>query len=256
MNTKDFSAKVKAVGEEGSGQVKAIVAAYNVDSTSERIAPGSFQKSLDSWKASGRQVPVVWAHQHQDIWAHIGTTTDMQETSDGLVADMQLDMENPTAKQAYKLIKSGRIQNYSFAYDVIDSEYDEKDGVLNLKELNILEAGPCLIGANRATGTLAVKSDEVETKAGRTLSSANAAKIKNALQSIQDALESLEAVLGVNDSDDAASGDEGKAQEGQLEKVDEEPEAKAEADEPEVKSADEPVRSVPVRAIEAELELM
>lgn len=380
MLTKDFAAKVKAEGEEGSGQIKAIVAAYNVDSTKERIAPGSFQKSLDNWKASGEQVPVIWAHQHQDIWAHIGTINDIQETKDGLVADMQLDLDNPTAVQAYKLIKSGRVKNYSFAYDVLDSEYNEKDGVTELKELNLLEAGPCLIGANRASRTLEVKSaipvtagpkttddgswdgpkavaalksdgdaayyrsefawvdaegddtdkssykfphhevssdgavgaanlaacsagiavlnggrggasipdadrkgvydhlaahikasgndvpdlksDDVENKlvetdekAGRALSSANLAKIKTALQSIQDALESLEAVTGVNDSDDAASNDEGKAHEDQQHKSDDELGAKAAAEEPEAKS-DEVVRSVPAMSlVEAEKKL-
>lgn len=163
---KAVPAQVKAADEgEPDGTFSAIVAAYNTDSGGDRIVPGAFQKSLDRWAESGNPIPIVWAHQHTDAFAHIGGISEAAETDDGLVVKGVLDIEdNPTAKQVYRLIKGGRINNYSFAYDVNDSEQaksdDESGAKVLLKELEIFEAGPCLVGMNRDTRTLAVKSGE------------------------------------------------------------------------------------------------
>lgn len=161
---KALPAKVKAAAEtEPAGTFEAIVAAYNTDSCGDRIVPGAFQKSLDAWAQSGNQMPTVWAHQHNDAFAYIGGFIEAAETSDGLVVKGKLDIEdNPTAAQVYKLIKAGRISNYSFAYDVLDSEQaksdDDTGATTLLKELELFEAGPCLVGMNRQTRTLGVKS--------------------------------------------------------------------------------------------------
>lgn len=162
---KAVPAQVKAAADgEPDGTFSAIVAAYNTDSGGDRIIPGAFSKSLARWKESGNPIPFVWAHQHTDPFAHVGGITEAAETDDGLVVKGRLDIEdNPTAKQVYTLIKGGRINNYSFAYDVNDSEQaksdDESGATTLLKELEIFEAGPCLVGMNRDTRTLAIKSD-------------------------------------------------------------------------------------------------
>ena len=98
-------------------------------------------------------------------------------------------------------------------------------------------------------------ADDIETKAGRTLSAANQAAIRSALQSIQDALEKLEAVTGVTDDDDTAASEDGKTQTVEPATENEEPEAKTEVEEPEVK-LDEPTPAVPVESLDAELQLL
>lgn len=360
MLIKELPARVKALDGDGDqpGTFEAIVAAYNVDSMGDKIVPGAFAKTLESWGTKDGNIPVIWSHQHADPFAHIGYTTDAKETDDGLYIKGVLDVdENPQAKQVYKLIKGGRVANYSFAYDIKDSEAvksDQKadnDGAdLLLKELDLIEVGPCLVGANRDTRTLAVKSqqkkpnekavagsyeqrqqaicdaldgvytsddvwaypigtfsdsvvyrvsggtdagqyqapytvnddgtisigdatkvtmvedivpvgeektsDKAADKAGRSLSAANATAIRGALQSIQDALEKLEAVTGVEDSDDAASAsDDGKTQTVEPATEDDDQADKGNTDDPEGKS-DEPTPTVPVESYDAELQLL
>lgn len=355
MFTKALPARVKALDGDGEqpGTFEAIVAAYNVDSTGDKIVPGAFAKSLEAWNTKDGNLPVIWSHQHADAFAHIGVTTEAKETDDGLYVKGVLDIEeNGLAKQVYKLIKGGRVANYSFAYDVKDSENvksDQKadhDGAdVLLKELDVLEVGPCLVGANRETRTLAVKArqsaekavagsfeqrtqaicDALDTiytddntwayptatfadsvvyrvsggtdtgqyqapytvgddgtvtlgdaekvtmveqivpatdktsdaavKAGRTLSAANETAIRGALQSIQDALEKLEAVTGVADSDDTTANDDGKTQTVEPAANDDDQTGKGNTDDLDGKS-NEPTPTVPVESLQAELQLL
>jgi len=265
---KEVNAKIKALPDESTdtiGVIEAYASTWDCDSVGDKVVPGAFAKTLQNWNDSGRKIPLLWSHDFRDPFSFIGSVDEAKETADGLYikAHFDLDGNNPTADQVYRLTKGGRINQLSFQYQVKDSEYvgdtkEADDGTqVLLKELDLFEVTLCHLGANQATRVLAIKSDDetVETKAGRTLSSANQAKIQSALQSIQDALETLEAVTGVADSDDAASSnDDGKAQDDQQVK-DEEPEAKAEAEEPEAKSEDS-VRYVPASLLSAELDLL
>lgn len=167
MQVKTCVATIKAAGpNEGTeeGVFEAIVAAYNVDSVGDRIVPGAFKKSLDAWKASGDPIPVLWAHKSDDPEYHIGHVLEAEERPEGLWVKAQIDIDDPASKSAkvYRLLKGRRVRNFSFAYDEIDARPVEKSGdgaTKELHELALHEVGPCLIGANRRTSLLDVKSD-------------------------------------------------------------------------------------------------
>jgi hypothetical protein len=82
-----------------------------------------------------------------------------ERDGEGLWVKGLLDLDNPTGRQVYKLLKGGRVTNFSFAYDVIDSEMKD-DGINALQELKLYEVGPTLIGCNQSTRTLAVKDNK------------------------------------------------------------------------------------------------
>src|SRR3954468_3759778 len=44
------------------GEFTAIVAAYTVDRTNERIIPGAFKGTIARWQASGKMIPLHWDH--------------------------------------------------------------------------------------------------------------------------------------------------------------------------------------------------
>jgi len=284
MQTKEFTAKIKTVGDPAEGTFEAYASTYDTDTGGDKVVPGAFQRTLSEWAAKGKNPPLLWTHDIKDPFSFIGDITDIKETDKGLNVKGKFDLsgDNPKAIQVHKLVKGGRVGELSFMYSVKDQEYvgDQKDNQYDgaqvlLKDLDLHEVTVCALGMNRATHFVDVKDadrpgvhddlaaeavekqtspEDVETKAGRTISGATASKIQAALQSIQDALETLETVLGVNDSDDAPSSNSGKSQENQPTNVDEESEVKAEADEPKTKSHEESVRSVPaLRTIEAEL---
>lgn len=166
MKTKSFNANVKAVGTAdglGDGQFTALVAVFgNKDHGGDVIVPGAFADSLRDWAASGDAIPAIWSHQWADPFAHIGWSLSAAETADGLLVTAQLDLENPTALQTYKLLKQRRVKEFSFGYDVVDGGYvtQDEDEFFELRKLNLIEFGPTLKGMNPDTQLLGTKSDE------------------------------------------------------------------------------------------------
>jgi HK97 family phage prohead protease len=146
-------------GDGKTGQVEALVSVFdNVDIQGDRVIRNAFTKSIQKWKASGDMPPVIFSHDWGDIWSHIGVVTHMEETPKGLLVRYQLDVEdNPVAAQAYRLMKRRTLKEHSFAYEIL-KERTAKDGANELLELDIIEIGPTLKGANPATELVGVKA--------------------------------------------------------------------------------------------------
>lgn len=167
MQTKNVPAQIKAAPQEGEqpeGRFTAVVSVFNtVDSVNDVVLPGAFQKSLADWEAKGTPLPVVWSHDWNDPFSHIGYVVDAKETDTGLQVTGQLDLDNPKAKQVFNLLKGGRIRNWSFSYDIDNASRGERNGksVQELHELTVHEVGPCLVGAHRSTDTVEVKTAAV-----------------------------------------------------------------------------------------------
>jgi uncharacterized protein len=143
------------------GSFTARVAVFDVvDRAGDRIRPGAFTESLATWRRSGKTLPVVWSHAHHDVKAILGKVVDAHEDAHGLVVDGLLELAYPEATRVYDLLKSGTIGDWSFAFVVTKSQRAEVDGqpVRDILAAHLLEVGPCLIGMNPATATLALKS--------------------------------------------------------------------------------------------------
>lgn len=167
-------ARYKALDEVEAGTFEALVAVFNnVDRVGDRIMPGAFAKSLARWAESGDPIPVIWSHRWDDPQAHIGKVLDAAELDTGLWVRGQLDLDQPFAAQTYRLLKERRITQFSFSYEVPDDgERRGRDGANELLEVDLIEVGPILVGANRDTELLAVKSS-------RSLASSNPAKLRD-----------------------------------------------------------------------------
>jgi len=198
--TKHAVFTVKAAPDEtaGAGIIRAYASMFgNVDSYGDVVMPGAFTKTLAEFAASGDPVPLVWSHGSSDPFNHIGYCTEIKETETGLEFTAQLDIEdNPTAAQAYRLMKGRRVKQFSFAYSVVEATRGERDGqhVTELRELKLYEVGPTLVGANQSTELLDVKSAPapVEEKAGRAVSAKNEELIRKAHEALGELLASIE----------------------------------------------------------------
>jgi HK97 family phage prohead protease len=58
-----------------------------VDSYNDVIAPGAFNRTLKSWAASGRRIPVLWQHEMDNP---IGVTLEATEDDKVLAVKAQL----------------------------------------------------------------------------------------------------------------------------------------------------------------------
>jgi HK97 family phage prohead protease len=235
VRTKDFTARVKAAGVAdglAEGQFVALVSVFgNEDSVGDVVRPGAFTATLADWASKGDPIPVIWAHNWGDPFAHVGTVVKAVETLQGLEVTGQIDDldTNPTASQVYRLLKGRRVTQFSFAYDVEEGAWVDDDdhrygGYYELRRLKLHEVGPCLVGANQETELLAAKAAGVAAgaKAGRVLSQKNFESLAAAYEAIGEVLAAAQpekAAATPSKTDDpgqpgvsAAGGDEPPAQ--------------------------------------------
>lgn len=229
MLTKNALAGVKAGPDDGlaEGEFTGYASVFgNIDSYGDVVMPGAFAKDLDRWQEKGDPIPTLFGHNMSDPDYNIGHVVEAVEDDHGLKVRVQLDLENPKAAQVYRLLKGRRINQMSFAYDILragfevrpkdDGDEDETEEFYALRELKIYEVSVVPIGANQETEIIDVKSltrfadhvaahagaeDVAALKAGRVLSAKN-----------EDALRTAHDAIGrVLDALDSTSDDEGKA---------------------------------------------
>ena len=223
MLTKNATAKLKVGPDDGltEGQFTAYASVFNnIDSYGDVVMPGAFAKDLQRWEKSGDPIPLLFGHNMSDPDYNIGHVVTASEDDTGLKVLAQLDLENPKAKQVYRMLKGRRINQMSFAYDVIeggpasrpkagteDAADPETEQFYELRQLKLYEVSVVTIGANQETEILAVKQVPsvaerlaAEVKAGRVLSAKNETLLRDAHQAIGDVLATLD-----------STSDEGKA---------------------------------------------
>jgi HK97 family phage prohead protease len=192
MLTKTASVQLKAGPDDGlaEGQFTAYASVFgNIDSYGDIVVKGAFASDLQRWEASGNNIPLLFGHNMSDPDFNIGHIVAAEEDEVGLKVTAQLDLESPKAKQVYRMLKGRRIDQMSFAYDVLDGAKAQKDGedVYEIRDLKLYEVSVVTVGANSETEVLAVKqvpavTDRIlaEVKAGRVLSAKNESEIRSA----------------------------------------------------------------------------
>jgi HK97 family phage prohead protease len=195
--------RLKAGPADGlaEGQFEAYASIFgNVDSYGDVVRPGAFTKTLADWAESGSFLPVLFGHNMSDPDYNIGHVVEAVEDEKGLRVLAQLDLDTPKGQQVHKLLKGKRINQMSFAYDVIDGGPATVDGVdvWELREVKVYEVSVVTIGANEETEILAVKTaaDVLSSglKEGRVLSAKHVDSLRAARDSIDAVLEAAEVV--------------------------------------------------------------
>lgn len=237
MRFKDCAARVKATADTDettggdAGTFEAIVSVFgNVDHYGDMVMPGAFIDSLAEWKASGDPIPLWWSHRMDDPLMNVGAVLDAAELEPGderipdwadahvkahggLWVKGQIDVGPDASDKAlatYRLLKSRRVTQFSYAYDIIDSGFAKHDGdeVYELRKLHLYEVSPTPIGANELTELVSAKARGF--KAGRVLSAKNESAIRDAVDLLGGVLSALE-----DEDGDAAKGAPAKREEPQ-----------------------------------------
>lgn len=216
---------MKAGEAEGlePGQFEAYASTWTrtPDSYGDVVKAGAFRETIKAWKDSGQTLPILFGHDLADPFSNIGGAVDLKEDERGLLVRAQLDLENPKAAQVYRMLKGRRINQMSFAYDVLEDaivELEEtapgqgKHTARELRKMALHEISVVPFGANADTEVLAVKAltaglDGI--KAGRVLSAKNLGALKELRESLNAAGTTLDSVIKAagedTDPDDEAS---------------------------------------------------
>ena len=231
--------------DEGNGMLEGYASTWirKPDSYGDVVKEGAFAKSLEERWNGGKGIPVLWAHKGDDLDAYIGKA-DADEDEKGLHFVMQFD-DTPEAQRVRELYRDGRLSKFSFAYDILEDGMVTLDDGFNaheLREVDIFEISCVLVPANDDAGVVSVKNDEPEKKSGRRNSAADEAAIREAIEALGKATETLEAVLGEFDDKPAEEPDGGE----------DEPEVNAAAEEPKASNPEKEALLSYIKGMEVE----
>lgn len=242
MERKTFSSFVTKA-DDAQGIIEAVFAVFgNVDSGNDVLHPGAFSKTFAE---QGQRVKVLDNHRTDSLMRAIGKVLHLKEVhrdelpaellekhpdaNGGAFARVQMLMDTPEGKGAFVRLRDGAIDQWSFGYDALDTDFSSvvRDGkevnVRNLRTVKLYEISPVIFGMNEATQTVSAKAilDEIvgddvvidaqahmreeldkhledasdATKEGRVISKATGKRIQASIDSIQAAVGGLEKLL-------------------------------------------------------------
>lgn len=201
---KTFEIKAQA---DDSGMIAGYFSTYDEtpDSYGDIIRPGAFTETLKKRAESGHPFPLCFNH---DFSAIIGAVDKVEDTEKGPYFEASF-LDTSLAQDVRKMVKSGAIYQFSFAYDVLGWEIPSKEqqekGIHNvLTKLEVFEISVVTVPANQNAVATEVKSIDPETKQGKR----NSKKDKDTINQIINLAKSLLDDEGEDNQEDPKANEE------------------------------------------------
>lgn len=158
MNIKSFNVKYR---DDGNGTIEGYASTWirEPDSYGDVVKEGAFTKTLAERWNGGKGIPLLWAHQMDNLKSFIGTA-NADEDDKGLHFVAEFD-STEEAQRVRELYKDGRLKSFSFAYDTLDwAPIELEDGrkANELRELDLFEISCVTVPANSDATVTEVKS--------------------------------------------------------------------------------------------------
>ena len=174
MQYKEFNVEYK---DEGSGSLEGYASTWirKPDSYGDIVKSGAFTRTLAERWNGGKGIPLLWAHQMDNLKSFIGTA-EAEEDEKGLHFLASFD-GTEEAQRVRELYKDGRLSKFSFAFDVRDNgTVTLEDGTKanELRDLDLFEISCVCVPANDDAGVVEVKATDADVKAGRRNSKSDA----------------------------------------------------------------------------------
>jgi len=199
---KSFDVSLSTESNAAQGSITALVVPFhNVDKEGDRIVPGAYLKSLKKWRASGKMIPMVFAHQWKNPMNHIGywDPSECEEVGETIDHPAGLQMKgivdvgfgNPVADWIYRLMSTNRISQFSQGFLVPKGGEgrNKTDHANDIAEVDLIEAGPTMAGINPDTVLMELKSVGVIDTPAREVVADLAGSIERIIMALQGALE-------------------------------------------------------------------
>ena len=215
------SCHIKAVNAD-EGILEAVVSVFNnVDSVGDRVLPGFFEQSL-----KGKMPKGVWMHdwnapvaktlEARELYPNDPLLPDVLKGLGGLYVKAKFNQNTQRGREAFSDIKEGIIDEFSIGYSVQEDRI-APDGARELVKGTLFEWSPVLFGANPQTAIVSAKGltqdiddvgaevvrlvarlnerAQIREKEGRTLSSANVARLSSLVDALQNATSSIKELI-------------------------------------------------------------
>lgn len=197
-----FKSAAGAVQMPAKGTVEGYASTFDrePDCYGDIVVQGAFAESLEKWKSSGRNIPLLYGHNTNDPECNIGHVIEAHEDERGLYVVAEFDEENPKAQYVRKLVQEGRLWKFSFGYDIKDAGSIELDGhyAYELRRLDLFEVSLVQVPANPHAEVTDVKSaGEFDVKSGKRISKATADALADAKKEMQEAVEAANKAIAL-----------------------------------------------------------
>lgn len=135
------------------------------DSYGDVVAKGAFKDTLTAWAEKDAPIPALWGHRMDDPSMFIGVVKEAEEDDHGLRVRVALDLDNPTAAQVHRLLKTKAVAQMSFAFDIREDAtvtLDDGEKARELRRLDLYEVSVVPVGANQDTSIESVKARKAD----------------------------------------------------------------------------------------------
>ena len=212
MKFKEFNVKYS---DEGNGSISGYAATWirRPDAYGDVVKAGAFTKTLKERWNGGEGIPLLWAHQMDNLKAFIGMA-NAKEDDKGLFFKADFD-GTEEAQRVRELYKDGRLKKFSFAYDTLEAGPVTLDAGVKaneLRELDLFEISCVCVPANDDAGVVDVKS-------GRRNSAKDENVIREAITLLQGLLEGFEDIEEDPKGSDAKSEEQDPANDEEQKKL-------------------------------------
>lgn len=202
-----------------TGKIAGFFSTYDKtpDSYGDIIEPGAFTDTLKKREESGHPFPLCFNH---DFSAVIGTVDSVKDTEKGPFIEASF-LDTTLAQDVRKMLLSGAIYQFSFAYDVLGrrepDEEEKKAGVMNvLTKLEVFEISVVTVPANQNAVATEVKAIEPEVKQGKRNRKADEDLINDTVKQLNSCIEALNSLLE-DSAENKPTEDEAKSAEPEVE---------------------------------------
>lgn len=194
MKRKEFLCEYK---DAGSGTIEGYASTWvkKPDSYGDVVRKGAFAKSLAEDWDGGKGIPLLWAHQMDNLKSFIGTAT-ADEDDYGLHFVATFD-DTEEAQRVRSLYKDGRLKKFSFAFDVMENglvTLEDGTKANELRELKLFEISAVTVPANDT-------AEVVDVKSGRRNSAKDEGTITDVISALENAVDALHGLIDINDED-------------------------------------------------------
>ena len=184
--------KTMQLKADEAGKISGFFSTYEKtpDSYGDIIEPGAFTKTIEKRKETGHPFPLCWNHDFSSV---IGVVDTVEEKEIGPYIEASF-LDTALAQDVRKMVQSGAVYQFSFAYDVLswrEPTADEKKmGVQNvLQEVEVFEISVVTVPANQNAVVTDIKGAiEAEIKAGRRNNKSDEETIKQIISLAQSLL--------------------------------------------------------------------
>lgn len=173
------------------------------DSYGDIIEPGAFTETLKKREESGHPFPLCFNH---DFSAIIGAVDSVKDTEKGPYIEAHF-LDTQLAQDVRKMLMSGAIYQFSFAYDVTGwrkpTAEEEKTGIFNvLTSVEVFEISVVTVPANQNAVVTEVKAGTPETKSGRRNSKADEDVITSTIYQLDKCINALKSLITEDEPED------------------------------------------------------